>query len=179
MVAGLDALYLFVEVNIAFVAFAAIVATLRQSFGGKLTPLQYLLFRFFVESGLLCTFGAFVCILIVTLIEPIALAWWYSTVVVAVLGFPYLAFHLTRRAKMGLKLHAVSKFLSVVNGCFFLFLASTLIPGGLAPSAATLLIYFTWIFGSLLIVFVQFITLFVDTEEPDLEVETSGTHESS
>ena len=36
---NIDALYLYVEVFIAFVAFATIVATIKQAFGKKLTVL--------------------------------------------------------------------------------------------------------------------------------------------
>ena len=50
---NIDFIFALLQTYVAFIAFATIVATLRQSFGTPLTPFQYILFRFFVESGLL------------------------------------------------------------------------------------------------------------------------------
>ncbi len=41
------------EVTTAFVAFAVIVASIRLTIGGELTPFQKLLVHYFTESGLL------------------------------------------------------------------------------------------------------------------------------
>jgi len=50
---NLDTLTVLAEVTIAFVAFAAIVATLKRTFGENLSPFQELLIHFFTETGMM------------------------------------------------------------------------------------------------------------------------------
>jgi len=53
METSLNTLSLFAEILMAFVAFSAIVASLRVSFGAALTDFQKLLVQFFTVSGML------------------------------------------------------------------------------------------------------------------------------
>ena len=54
----LATLTILAEVTIAFVAFSAIVASLRVTLGKKLTKFQNLLVHFFTESGMLAVSAA-------------------------------------------------------------------------------------------------------------------------
>jgi hypothetical protein len=164
MSTGLDALYLYAEIVIAFVAFAAIVATLRQSLGTKLTPLQYILFRWFVEVALLLVFVSFTVIVLASVIAPEALAWKYSTCFIVVAIPTYLFSYLRRRAKLEIAMPASSKFVSVGYALASLFLISTLTGWTWAPSINAILIFFTWSLACLFIVFIQFLALFIETE---------------
>ena len=164
---GLEALYLYVEVVIAFVAFAAIVATLRQSFGNKLTSLQYILFRWFVEVALLLVFVSFTVIVLAAIIEPKALAWRYSTLFIVIAIPLYLFSYLRRRAQLGLTMPTSSKLVSLGYACASLFLISTLFGWTGPPSIDSILIFFTWSLGCLFIVFIQFLSLFIDIEKDE------------
>ena len=53
MESSLNTLSLFAEILMAFVAFSAIVASLRVSFGTALTDFQKLLVQFFTVTGML------------------------------------------------------------------------------------------------------------------------------
>ena len=55
MVADIEFLSIYTEILLGMTAFFAIVATLRQTLGEALTPYQYLITRFFIDSGLLTT----------------------------------------------------------------------------------------------------------------------------
>ena len=49
----IDVLSILAEVTIAFVAFSTIVATIKLSIGGELTPYQRILIHYFTESSML------------------------------------------------------------------------------------------------------------------------------
>jgi hypothetical protein len=55
MNADIQYLTIFAEIALGMTAFFAIVATLRQSLGDPLSPYQYLITRFFLETGILTT----------------------------------------------------------------------------------------------------------------------------
>jgi hypothetical protein len=169
MVPNLDILYLYVEVIIAFVAFAAIIATLRQSFGNKLTALQYILVRWIIEVSLLLVFVAFSTIVINTVMEDAETAWRYSTFLIIFAIPAYLFSYLRRRAKLNLAMPLSSKLVSVGYFLSVLFLITTLTGLTLEPSLKTVMVYLTWGLASLLIVFLQFLSLFIDWENSDDE----------
>jgi hypothetical protein len=83
---------LYVEVFIAFVAFATIVATIKQAFDNKLTVLQYLLFRFFVENGFLHVVLTLLTISLFDVLADKNEAWRYSTY--AIIGVVFFLFHI-------------------------------------------------------------------------------------
>ncbi len=164
MQAHLDVLHLYVEIIIAYVAFAAIVATLRQSFGNKLTSLQYTLFRWFVEVGLLLAFLSFTIIVLANVIEAEIDAWKYSTLLIVIAITLYMFSYLRRRSRLKIVMPASSKFVITGHVCLILFLTFTLTEWVWIPSFEAILIYFTWALASLFIVFVQFLILFIDIE---------------
>jgi len=166
---NIDALYLYVEVFIAFVAFATIVATIKQAFGKKLTVLQYLLFRFFVEVGFL---HVVITLLSISLFDVLAEkneAWRYSTYSIIGIVCFYFVFYFKRRRAMGLKatLPTSSKIVSLGYVLFMLFLMITVTGLYWQASLATTLAYLLWAIVSNMIIFVQFIGTFleVDLEE--------------
>ena len=100
MQSNLDYLVLHAEITMAFVAFATIVATLRQAFGGYLTRLQNLLFRFFVEVGFLGVIMALVPIALFTTLTSELQVWRISTYAILTLTGLYLPFYLRRRIRI-------------------------------------------------------------------------------
>ena len=100
--------YLYTEVTIAFVAFATIVATLRQAFGNRLTPLQYLIFRMFVEVGLLLVFMAMIPVAIFHLFSDELIVWRVSTYLIIFSILIELPFHIRRRIRLSLPISNMS-----------------------------------------------------------------------
>ncbi len=97
---NLDTLTVLAEVTIAFVAFAAIVATLKRTFGENLSPFQKLLIHFFTETGMM---GVSVALL------PLVLAgFWqdelpvarYTILCTLAVSFAYLISYIRRRTKI-------------------------------------------------------------------------------
>jgi hypothetical protein len=166
---NIDALYLYVEVFIAFVAFATIVATIKQAFGKKLTVLQYLLFRFFVEVGFLHVVMTLLSISLFDVLADKNEAWRYSTYSIIGIVCFYFVFYFKRRRAMGLKatLPTSSKIVSLGYVLFMLFLMITVTGLYWQASLATTLAYLLWAIVSNMIIFVQFIGTFleVDLEE--------------
>lgn len=166
---NIDALYLYVEVFIAFVAFATIVATIKQAFGNKLTVLQYLLFRFFVEVGFLHIVMTLLSISLFHVLADKNEVWRYSTYSIIGIVCFYFVFYFKRRRAMGLKaaLPTSSKIVSLGYVLFILFLMVTVTGLYWQASLATTLAYLLWAIVSNMIIFVQFIGTFleVDLEE--------------
>ena len=85
MQSNLDFLVLYVEVVMAFIAFATLVATLRQAFFGHLTQLQNLLVRFWVWIGFLNLIMAMIPLGLSTLLDNELLIWRISNSTLLVL----------------------------------------------------------------------------------------------
>ncbi len=97
METNLDTLTVLAEVTIAFVAFAAIVATLRRTFGEQLSPFQRLLTRWFIETGMLAVS--------IQLLPLVLAGFWQNEVTVArysifytlIVSLAYLIYYIRRR----------------------------------------------------------------------------------
>ena len=97
MEANLNTLTILAEVTTAFVAFSAIVASLRVTFGQKLSQFQQLLVHFFTESGML--------VISITLLPLVLTGFWQDELIVArittvytfVITGTYLVFYIRRR----------------------------------------------------------------------------------
>ena len=85
------------EVLIAFVAFAAIVASLKLTVGRDLSPFQRLLIHFFIESGMLGTFIALLPMVLWGFLPDERLVTQISGGVTVALAVAYLAWYLRRR----------------------------------------------------------------------------------
>ncbi len=85
------------EVLIAFVAFAAIVASIRLTVGRDLPPFQRLLIHFFIESGMIGTFIALLPMVLWSFFPDERLVVQVSGTITVVLAASYLAWYLKRR----------------------------------------------------------------------------------
>jgi hypothetical protein len=162
---NIEVLYLYTEVFVAYIAFATIVATLRQAFGKLLTPFQYLLFRFFVDSGLIHVVIALLTISLVTVIENELMAWRISTYTIVISVSIYLPSYLIRRRKLNMVMPISSKIVAVGYGCFIPYMIVTASELFWLPSLATTLTYLIWAIMSNILVFVQFLSTFVEVAE--------------
>ena len=167
MQSNLDFLVLYAEISMAFVAFATIVATLRQAFGGRLTPLQYLVFRFFVEIGFLLLLVAIVPIALSTIVTSELQVWRISTYTILILVGFYLPFNINRRRKIEAPVPVVSALVMVGYGISIIVMLVTATEWFWLPSVATTTYFLIWGLLSNIAIFVYFLGTFVAIDDAD------------
>ena len=160
-----DTLTVLAEVTIAFVAFAAIIATLRRTFGEKLSPFERLLIHFFTETGML---GVSVSLM------PLVLAgFWqdelpvarYTIIYTLAASFAYLISYIRRRTKIKAPTPIPSLFVMIGYGIWLPVLAMAGAGIILQPSLAIILAYCYWALLSSAIIFISFLGSFVHDED--------------
>ena len=160
----LATLTILAEVTIAFVAFSAIVASLRVTLGEKLTEFQHLLVHFFTESGMLAVS--------VALLPLVLSGFWQEELVVARLTFlytiamttTYLVFYIRRRLRIGAPTPLPSLLVMVGYGIWMTVLAVTLTEIIWKPSLAIIAAVCLWGLCSGAVIFVSFLATFVERE---------------
>ena len=153
------------EVTIAFVAFSAIVASLRVTLGEKLTEFQKLLVHFFTESGMLAVS--------ITLLPMVLAGFWQDELIVArytilytlVTGGTYLLFYIRRRLRIDAPTPLSSLLVMIGYGFWMTMLAVTLTEVFWQPSLAIIAAVSLWALCSGVVVFVSFLATFVDRED--------------
>ncbi len=161
MESGFNTLALLAEIMTAFVGFAAIVASLRVSFGEALTDFQKLLVQFFTVSGML---GVSVMILPLVLAEfwndEQTIAKYTIIYIVAVSGV-YLTVYLRQRFRIRAPTPTVSAIVMIGYALWLPMLA--LIAGGLFWDATLGVIaaYGLWALASSVAIFVYFLREFI------------------
>jgi len=153
------------EVTIAFVAFAAIVASLKITLGKKLTSFQSLLVHFFTESGLI---NASVALLPLVLwgFWPDELKVSRFTISYALFtSGSYLIFYIRRRVKISAPTPWPSLLVMIGYGIWLPVLAITLTGFFWQPSLAIVAAVCLWALCSGVVVFVSFLASFVDSEK--------------
>ncbi len=164
---NLDYLVLHAEITMAFVAFATIVATLRQAFGGYLTRLQNLLFRFFVEVGFLGMIMALVPIALSTILTSDLQVWRVSTYSILALTGLYLPFYVRRRKKIEEHIPWISILVMVGYGISIIIMIVTATELFWLPSLATTTYFLAWALISNIAIFVYFLGTFIELNETD------------
>ncbi len=167
---NMDFLVLYAEITMAFIAFVTIVATLRQSFGGRLTPLQMRLFRFFAEAGFLHLVNAIIPIALSS-IRPVGVEIWLVSTYVILLGAgSYMTFYIHRRRKIKTPLPLLSRLVIVGYGVAIIMMILTATQWFWAPSLATTTYYLLWGLLSNIALFLYFVGTFVETGPTDPNV---------
>lgn len=166
----MDFLVLYAEITMAFIAFASIVATLRQSFGGRLSPLQMRLFRFFAEAGFLHLVSAIIPIALLS-IRPVGVEiWLVSTYVILISAGSYMPYYIHRRRKIKTPLPLLSRLVILGYGVAIIMMILTATQWFWAPSLATTTYYLLWGLISNIVLFLYFIGTFVETDPADPDV---------
>ncbi|RLA48009.1 MAG: hypothetical protein DRR06_00810 [Gammaproteobacteria bacterium] len=165
----MEFLGLYAEVALAFVAFAAIVATLRQAFHEHFTPLQYVMFRFFVESGMIYVANAFVSLALLKIVADKDMAWQLSIYYLLANLTIYMPFHIRRRRRLGVALPRVS--LIVIAGYVILevLMIATVSELWWQPSFTVVAVVLMWGLVGNGLIFLQFLETFVSVKEVTLE----------
>jgi len=158
----MDFLILYAEIMMAFVAFATIVATLRQAFGKQLSPFQTLLFRLFVEVGLLFVIAAMIPIAMIETGSAERDVWLVSTLYNLIASAIYLPYYLMRRRKVESTTPLVSRLVQAGYGIAIILLLATIAPWFWSPSLTTTIYFLLWGLISNIAMFMSFIGSFVE-----------------
>ena len=166
METNLDTLTVLAEVTIAFVAFAAIVATLRRTFGEQLSPFQRLLTRWFIETGMLAVS--------IQLLPLVLAGFWQNEVTVArysifytlIVSLAYLIYYIRRRIIINAPTPLASLLVMIGSAIWLLVLAMAGAGIVIQPSLAIVVAYSFWLLLSAAIIFVTFLATFVFDEDP-------------
>ena len=156
-----NTLSLLAEVLIAFVAFAAIVSSLRVSFGEALTDFQKLLVQFFTVSGLIGTS--------IVLLPFVLAEFWDEEQTIAQFTFlyilatsgVYLFWYLWNRIKIGAPTPLVS---ALVMIGYFLWLPILILMAlgvVLKPSLGVVVAYGFWVLITSVAIFIFFLYEFI------------------
>ena len=153
------------EVTIAFVAFSAIVASLRVTLGKKLTPFQNLLVHFFTESGMLNVSAALLPLVLRGFWQDELSVARYTIVYILVTSAAYLSFYIRRRVKIKAPTPWPSLLVMVGYGIWLPVLAVTLTEIVWRPSLAIAAAFCLWALCSGAVIFISFLATFVDSEK--------------
>jgi len=165
METNISTLTVLANVTMAFVAFAAIVATLKMTLGRKLTAFQRLLVHFFTESGMLAVS--------VALLPLVLRGFWQDELVIArytvfyTLTFcgAYLFYYIRRRISIKVPTPLASLFVMIGYGIWLPLLVITGIGIYWQPSLEIIAAFCFWALFSTVLIFVSFLASFVETEE--------------
>jgi hypothetical protein len=160
----LSTLTVLAEVTIAFVAFAAIIATLKLALGGQLSPFQRLLVHFFSETGLIAVS--------IELLPLVLVGFWQDEITVArftivyalLFSFAYLISYIRRRIKIKAPTPLPSLLVMIGYGIWLPVLAMAGAGIGLQPSLEIVVAFCYWAVLSGAVIFVNFLASFVDDE---------------
>jgi hypothetical protein len=166
----MDFIKLYTEVCLAWVAFSAIVATLRQTLGGSFTSLQYVMFRFFVECSLIHFMTALTTFAFLDVLDDEQAVWRASTVLIMAGIIFFLPFHIRRRLRLGVRMPLVSRITMVGYIALFFALSLALLEIWWKPSLG--LMATTFIFGmvSNTLLFMHFLGSFVVVKDDPIVV---------
>jgi hypothetical protein len=160
----LNTLTILAEVTTAFVAFAAIIACLRLTFGEQLSSFQTLLMHFFTESGMLAVS--------ISLFPLVLIGFWQDELIVArhttlytlVITGAYLIFYIYRRVRI----HAPTPFASLLvmigYGIWWPLLVITYTGIYWQPSLEIIAAFCFWALISGVVIFTYFLTNFVQNQ---------------
>ena len=161
MDANTDFLILFAEVSIAFVAFTTIVATLRQTISGALRPLQYLLFRFFVDVGLMHFLVALIPVGLMYIVPDETDVWRITNYFILVFTVFYMPNYIARRRRIDAPVPLLSLTVMVGYTIFVLMTVITATEIFWPPSLTTTTLFLLWRMGSNAAIFGLFLGSFV------------------
>jgi hypothetical protein len=153
------------ELSLAFVAFTTIVATFRQAHGEQFGPLQYVMFRFFVESGLIHFVSAFVPLILLYLNIEEAVVWQLGLAFILLELSLYLPYHLRRRRRLGVAMPLVSRVTTAGYVVLAAVMISALVEAWWQPSLTLLAAVLTWGLVTNGLIFVHFLGAFVEKKD--------------
>lgn len=160
-----DTLIILAEVTIAFVAFSAIIASIRLTFGEQLSQFQALLVQFFTEAGMLAVTICLIPMILWEFREDAAwvaavTTWWTLIALTA-----YLILYLGRRMRIVAYTPLTSVFVMIGYAIWTAVLILTLLEIFWLPSLAIITAFLYWALCSNAIIFVYFLSTFIGVEK--------------
>ena len=159
-----NTLTILAEINVGFVAFAAIVASLRVTFGKKLTPFQSLLVHFFTETGLLNISIALLPLVLWGFWADEMIVAFYATLYAFLSATIYMVFYIRRRIRIKAPTPLPSLLVMIGYGICLTFFAVSLTGIFWPPSLAAIAALCFWGLISGAVIFVSFLATFVEGE---------------
>jgi hypothetical protein len=161
----MEFMILYTEVSLAWVAFAAIVATLRQALGGFFTPLQYVMFRYFVECSLMYFITSLSTVAFLDAMADEQSAW-QASAALSLLGLLfYLPFHIHRRVRLGVPMPLISRVTMFGYLVLLVVLLSALAELWWKPSLGIMAATFIFGMATNTLIFMQFLGSFVEVKD--------------
>ena len=161
----MEFLTLYAQLCLAWVAFTAIVATLRQALGGHFTPLQYVMFRYFVESSLLFFVMTLFSIALLESLSDEQRVWQLTILMFAAAIAVYIPFHLRRRVRLGVPLPLVSLLVTAGYSILFIVLVLSLLEMFWRPSLVLVAVTCVYSITGNSLIFIQFLGTFVEVRD--------------
>jgi len=158
-----DTLILLAEITVAFVAFSAIVASLRVTLGNKLSPYEKLLVHFFTESGMLTASVAILPLVLWNIWPDEERVATYTIGYALVISGLYLIFYIRRRLRVRAPVPLPSLLNMIGYGVWLVVMAGTLLEIIFKPSLAFVSALVLWSLFSSFLLFAYFLSGFIDT----------------
>lgn len=160
-----ETLSLLAEINVAFVAFAAIVASIRVTLGKKLSPFQALLVRFFIETGMLTTSITLLPLVLWEFFPDETRVATYSLFYLLVSGGGYFLYYVRKRLAIKAPTPVSSLLVMIGWGIWFCIVILTLTGIFWQPTMAIIIAGCLWALGASVIIFSTFLSSFIDMED--------------
>jgi hypothetical protein len=161
METSLNTLSLFAEILMAFVAFSAIVASLRVSFGTALTDFQKLLVQFFTVTGMLGVSVFLLPLVIAEFSDSEKTVAQYSIIYTLVCNSVYLVVYLRQRFGIGSPTPLVSALVMIGYFTWLPVLLLTAVGLIFEATLGILVAYGFWVLVSSPTIFVLFLYEFI------------------
>lgn len=162
-----NTLAILAEVTTGFVAFSAIVASLRVTLGERLTPFQNLLVHFFTESGMLSVSIALLPLVLGGFWSDASTVGLYSVLYALVSDFTYLAFYVRRRLQIHAPTPLPSLMVMIGYAAWMIVLLAALVGIYWKATLPLVAAFCFWCLFSGVVIFVYFLTTFVDRGEAE------------
>lgn len=165
MESDINTLTVLAEVTIAFVALAAIIATLRRTFGEQLGPFQRLLVRWFIETGLLAVSIELFPLVLAGFSQNEVQVARFSIICTVIVCVAYFVYYVRQRIIIRAPTPLASLLVMIGSGIWLLVLAMAATGLVFQPSLALVVGFSYWLLLSGAIIFVTFLATFVFDED--------------
>ena len=160
-----DTLSILAEVTTAFVALAAIVASLRITLGQKLSAFQKLLVHFFVEVGMLTVSIPLLSLVLLGLVRDETAVARYVTWYALAASCVYLVHYVRRRIRIKAHTPLTSLLVMIGYAAWMPLLALTALGVFWDPSLPIVAAFCYWALFTVVVIFVSFLATFVDVDQ--------------
>lgn len=154
------------EVSIAFVAFSAIVASLRINLGQELSPFQRLLVHFFTEAGMLNVTVALFPLVLSSFYEDERIISVISIIYILASTLAYLTYYIGRRIRIKAPTPLLSSLVMIGFAVWEMVLVLVVTGVLWEPTLGLIQAFCLWSLISSAMIFAYFLSTFVDPTSP-------------